>query len=240
MGRVRSGLGQRAAGVWYTYSTDHGHTWSAPVRVDTDDKTDIWPWLTLGDDGRAAVAWFEADLQLPNEDAQTSGSYGWRVVAAQTLDGFGCGGGPPHFLSSVATPRPFHTGTICQSGTGCQAQLIDRRLGDYFSIDIDGAGHLVLAYGDTTQGGAVSLPAFLRQDAGPLFRTSAAAPPTAAPPLGPSPAPTTPGSMPATGGGAAAGAVGAGLVAGAMGLAWVGRRRRERPRAEPLAGADDR
>ena len=64
---------------------------------------------------------------------------------------------------------PFHTGTICMGGTTCQAMLIDRRLGDYFTIDIDTTGALVAAYSDTRQGGAVSLPAFLRQTGGTSF-----------------------------------------------------------------------
>jgi hypothetical protein len=54
-------------------------------------------------------------------------------------------------------------------GTTCQAQLIDRRLGDYFTIDIDTTGALVAAYSDTRQGGAVALPAFLRQTGGTSF-----------------------------------------------------------------------
>jgi hypothetical protein len=70
---------------------------------------------------------------------------------------------------SKATPVPFHVGTICMGGTICQAMLVDRRLGDYFTIDIDTTGAVVLAYSDTRQGGAVSLPAFQRQTGGTLF-----------------------------------------------------------------------
>ena len=69
-----------------------------------------------------------------------------------------------------ATQEPFHIGTVCMGGTTCQAFLIDRRLGDYFTIDIDTTtGNLVAAYSDTRQGGAVSLPAFLRQTGGTTF-----------------------------------------------------------------------
>jgi hypothetical protein len=71
-----------------------------------------------------------------------------------------------------ATAEPFHTGTICQGGTACQAQLIDRRLGDYFSVGIDGAGQMYAVYSDTRQGGAVSLASFLHQSGGPSFRTT--------------------------------------------------------------------
>jgi hypothetical protein len=58
---------------------------------------------------------------------------------------------------------------VCTGGTICQAELIDRRLGDYFTIDITWDGKLVAAYSDTRQGGAVALPAFFKQTGGPSF-----------------------------------------------------------------------
>ena len=64
-----SGQGERPAGVYYATSRDGARTWSAPIRVDTDDNTDIWPWLAVGDDGRVAIAWLEADVALPDNDA---------------------------------------------------------------------------------------------------------------------------------------------------------------------------
>jgi hypothetical protein len=186
-GRGTSG---RKAGIYYSYSTDRGHTWAAPLRVDPDERTDIWPWLAVGDTGRVAIAWFGADMALPDENAETSGTYGWNVYAAQTLDGLGCSpsgvgaaaaatagstsSSPPQFTVVKATPEPFHTGTICQGGTVCQAFAIDRRLGDYFAVEIDGDGHMYAAYSDTRQGGAVSLPALLRQSGGPSFLAATA------------------------------------------------------------------
>jgi hypothetical protein len=168
-----SGNGSRAAGVWYSYSVDSGRTWAKPTRVDTDDHTDIWPWIAVGDAGRVAVAWFGNDHALPNNDAEAAGPADpWNVYVAQTTTGLGClGATSPGFKVTRATPVPFHVGTICMGGTTCQAQLIDRRLGDYFTIDIDTTGALVAAYSDTRQGGAVSLPAFLRQTGGTSFVT---------------------------------------------------------------------
>ena len=166
-----SGNGSRAAGIWYSYSTDAGRTWAKPARVDTDDHTDIWPWIAVGDAGRVAIAWFGNDHALPNNDAEAAGPNDpWNVYVAQTTNGLGCTGSTsPGFKITRATPVPFHTGTICMGGTTCQAMLIDRRLGDYFTIDIDTTGALVAAYSDTRQGGAVSLPAFLRQTGGTSF-----------------------------------------------------------------------
>ncbi|MGH9033603.1 MAG: hypothetical protein ACRDZV_15880, partial [Acidimicrobiia bacterium] len=148
-----------------------GRSWATPVRVDSDDHTDIWPWIAVGAPGRVAVAWFGNDNELPQHDAEQAGPDDpWNVYVAQTHTGLGCEESTSAgFRMTRATPEPFHVGTVCQGGTACQAQLVDRRLGDYFTIDIDTTGAVVAAYSDTRQGGAVALPAFFRQSGGPGF-----------------------------------------------------------------------
>jgi hypothetical protein len=77
--------------------------------------------------------------------------------STETLSRQGCGGtSVPGFKITRATPEPLHTGTVCTGGTVCQAELVDRRLGDYFTIDIDWSGRLVAAYSDTRQGAGAS------------------------------------------------------------------------------------
>ena len=126
--------------------------------------------LAAGDDGRVAVAWLEAGRRLPNHDAETPGEYGWRVIGAQTLNGHGCRrSASPGFKVATMTPDPVHTGTICQGGTTCQAELVDRRMGNYFTVEIDATGRIWAGYSDTRRGGAVALPGFVRQAAGPRF-----------------------------------------------------------------------
>jgi hypothetical protein len=165
-----SGRGSRPAGVWFSYSKTRGKSWSAPTRVDTNDNTDIWPWLAVGDKGKVAVAWLGANKSLPNHDAQTAGDHEWRIYIAQTLNGLGCKGSTaPGFRTTTATPKAVHTGTICQGGTACQAQAIDRRLGDFFTIEIDNGGHVWAGYSDTSEGGAVALPGFVHQRGGIPF-----------------------------------------------------------------------
>jgi hypothetical protein len=63
----------------------------------------------------------------------------------------------------------MHRGTICQGGTVFQAEGIDRRLGDFFTIEVDNTGRMWGGYSDTRQGGAVALPAFVRQNGGPTL-----------------------------------------------------------------------
>ena len=172
-----SGQGGRPAGVWYSYSTDAGKTWATPTRVDTNNNTDIWPWLAVGDKGKVAVAWLGADQELPNHNAETQGDQEWRIFVAQTLNGLGCSGsGAPGFKAVTATPRAVHTSTICQGGTACQAAAIDRRLGDFFTIEIDNSGHVWGGYSDTAEGGATALPGFIHQSGGIPFITQRAEP----------------------------------------------------------------
>jgi LPXTG-motif cell wall-anchored protein len=224
--------GDREAGIYYSRSTDGGRTWATPVRVDRDDHTDIWPWIGVGDDGRVAIAWLGADKKLPNEDAQTAGTYGWRIIGAVTTTGLGCASSAtPSFSVATATKDPVHTGTICQGGTVCQAQLIDRRLGDYFSVEVDGTGRMWAGYSDTRVPGSVSLPAFVRQQGGPslLVPKRAGTTPTAT--TGKPPAAVDAGSTPSAGGGSLASTgSGAQLPAAAalllLGAALLLRRRR--------------
>jgi hypothetical protein len=220
-----SGHGDRDAGIWYSRSTDAGRTWAAPVRVDRDDNTDIWPWIGVGDNGRVGIAWLGADKKLPNQDAETPGTHGWRIIGAVTTTGLGCAGSAtPSFSVATATKDPVHTGTICQGGTVCQAQLIDRRLGDYFSVEVDGTGRMWAGYSDTRVPGSVSLPAFVRQQGGPslLVPRTAGNKPTAttgAPPAD-VPAAVTPGggngSLASTGAGAELPAAAALILLGAL------------------------
>jgi hypothetical protein len=167
-----SGQGVRKAGVWYSHSKTGGRTWAKAVRVDRDDRTDIWPWLAVGRPGRVAISWFGNEAELPDHNAESATEEdGWDVYVAQTLTGLGCRGSTTAGWGKPVkvTPEPFHVGTVCMAGTVCQAQVVDRRLGDYFTIDIDTSGRVVGAYSDTRQGGAVALPAYFRQTGGPAF-----------------------------------------------------------------------
>ena len=225
--------GDRAAGIWFSSSKDGGRTWAEPTRVNTGSNTAIWPWLAAGDDGRVAVSWLEADVELPEHDAETPGDHGWRIKAAATLTGLGCKSSPtPSFTVATATQEPVHSGTICQGGTTCQAFAIDRRLGDYFSMEIDNTGHMYMGYSDTRIPGSVALPGFVRQAAGPSLLAPKSAPgkaPTAntGQPAGAVPPESMPrpagGSLPATGATALLPWSGALVL---LGLALAARRRR--------------
>jgi hypothetical protein len=170
--------------VLVSSSTDptNQESWVTRVIHDTrlDDPTPgsgpdevLWPWISAGEDGRVAVSWFQADRPVPDtEDVPAE----YRVYAAQTITANGwvdeCGvSHPPIWEAGLATPQPFHTGTICSSGTTCQIGGIDRRLGDYHTNAISADGRLLIAYSDTSvkPNGAISHPGFIRQATGVDF-----------------------------------------------------------------------
>ena len=201
-----NGSGLREQGIWYAFSTDQGETWSLPTRVDQDANADVWPWIEVGAPGQVAITWLQGDAviegTLPGEEG--GDDVQWSVAVAHTGTGLGCDvSDQAGFTVVQASAEPVHTGTICQHGTTCQADLTDRRLGDYFSVAVDLDGVVHVAVSDTRQGGAVALPLHVRQVGGPTLDAPPEAPGQVAPPQAPD-EPT-----PSTGGGAALAGLGA-------------------------------
>jgi hypothetical protein len=164
------GSATRDRGIYYTYSTDRGETWSPAQRVSGDTGLAIWPWIAVGDEGGVSIAWLQNDEGTSANPEAVPASSGWHVEVAQSQTGLGCADSDlAGFTVTRASDEPVHRGTICNGGTLCQAQAIDRRLGDYFSNAVDAEGRTVIAVSDTRQGGAVALPLVIRQVEGPTI-----------------------------------------------------------------------
>jgi hypothetical protein len=145
--------------------------WSKPVTIPRiGHGTPFWTWTVAGEDGRAAVGWYEA---VPVEG---SNNVAVRAYVAATTNAKGskerCSGGgvvkvPPQFSVADVAHRPIHVGQFPCNGTGCNASG-DRRLGDFFTINYDAEGRLFVTTGDTTLKGPggvelqVSRPLFVR------------------------------------------------------------------------------
>jgi len=146
-----------------------------PIHIPNGGKDALWPWLIAGDDGRLAVTWYERE---PETDE-------FRIKVAYTLNAHGktvtCSDGskkfvPPQFSVTNASGRPIHDNKICLSGTNCNAnpnfESGDRRLGDFFTINFDREGNLIIASADTMLKSptgdekAISNPLFIRQKTG--------------------------------------------------------------------------
>jgi hypothetical protein len=160
-------------------SRDGGRTWLRhPIVVAQARRTPgahngtvLWPWLAAGNRGNVSVVWYQYNAIVGNPDQATCTTCGVSVMEASLF-----GVGTRHLRRYVvdASGRPIHFGGICQSGTTCFATGQDRRLGDYFTNNLDAHGCVIIASGDTTKMDPItgkprpwSLPIFIHQDAGP-------------------------------------------------------------------------
>jgi hypothetical protein len=175
--------------VYLDESADGGRSWlpkplvvAAASRIAGPHRgTVLWPWVAAGSTGNVSVVWYQYDRVVPNPDQATCD------CAVSVMDANLYGVGTDHLTRYVvdAAGRPIHYGGICQSGTTCVATGQDRRLGDYFTNNLDGNGCVIIATGDTTkldpitgQQRAWSLPLFLHQDTGPSLTGKTCRPPS--------------------------------------------------------------
>ena len=163
--------------VSFTYfERETEETNAEKIVIPTPPGDALWPWTIAGDDGRAAVVWYQNLAGDPRN---------FYIYAAITHNAHGstvtCSDGstreiPPRFTVVNASARPIHFGDICLQGTTCNANPSfeggDRRLGDFFTVNFDSEGNLFIASADTMLqnplGGAkpVGNPIFIRQESG--------------------------------------------------------------------------
>lgn len=163
--------------VTFNYFDRSTEQWGpAAVEIPIPKGDAMWPWLIAGDDGRAAMVWYQNFEGEPSKfyamAAYTTNAYGTTVTCSDGTTKFV----PPQFSVTNASGRPIHEGAICLQGTACNANPSfpagDRRLGDFFTINFDKNGQLFIVSGDTTlkspTGGPkpVGNPIFIRQSAG--------------------------------------------------------------------------
>ena len=140
-------------------------------RVNRDDvETTVMPWLVAGAPGRVAVAYF-GTKSVGNPD---EGSFvaSWYPYVSMTLDALAPN---PHWLQTATTTHPFHYGSICLGGLGCDLSVPkgDRSLADYFAMDLSPTtGRLSVVYGSAAKKpddavGHVSTATVVTQESGP-------------------------------------------------------------------------
>lgn len=170
-----TGNGTGRGFVHFSYFDRRARSWSAPIEIPTPEGEALWPWVTAGDDGRVAVAWYQTLAGNPDEVfiyvAYSTNGHGSTVQCSDGSTRFV----PPQFVVANASGRPVHVGKICQSGLGCNLTTSeggDRRLGDFFTINFDHTGKIFLVSADTTLksplGGPkpVANPVFIKQSGG--------------------------------------------------------------------------
>jgi len=135
--------------VMLSTSTDGGQRWSRPRQLNApDEPTVIFPWITAGDPGRIAVAWYgsrqAAYRGRPGPDPLEDGL--WDVTMAQSLDALSS---TPTVTRTTVSDHHVKYGNVSTGGLG-GAQ--DRSLGDFLQIETGLRGEAILSYVDDTSG----------------------------------------------------------------------------------------
>ena len=123
-------------------SLDAGKTWSEPRTLSAG--TAVFPWVDANADGVVGVVWYETlAMGAPDE---VDGEW-YPVHASMRLDE----GGLALLSTTRLSEEPVHEGAICTSGLGCvlDGRSEERRLLDFFEVDVDAAGASHVAWTST-------------------------------------------------------------------------------------------
>jgi len=102
--------------VYYSFSTNHGQTWSGPYLVSGSSGTQIFPWSTAGDAGKLDVVYYQTPYyDGTNTPDNYPSSAAWTVGFAQNLAATTKG---TSWSRQTASPTN-HFGGVCESGVTC-------------------------------------------------------------------------------------------------------------------------
>ena len=130
--------------VYYSYSTTHGTSWSAPVQVNkAPANTAIFPWSVANGAGNIDIVYYGTsyyDGTNPPDNYPSSAV--WYVYLAQNLNATK---GGSSFTQVQATPI-VHYGGVCESGVTCSG---NRDLYDDFGVAVNpNTGLASIVYSD--------------------------------------------------------------------------------------------
>jgi len=118
--------------LFYSFSTDQGAKWSAPVQVNSGtSKTAIEPWSVANGAGHVDIVWYGTSYyDGVNPPDSYPASAIWYVYMAQNLHATGSGSS---FTQVQATPE-VHSGGVCEGGITCTG---NRDLFDDFGVAVN-------------------------------------------------------------------------------------------------------
>ena len=120
-------------GVYVSSSSNHGDTWSMPLKVSTVTTT-VMPWIAALN-GKVDVVYYGTPAASTNDPTAV-----WNTYDSQFLGG--------SWSVGVVSNTPNRIGIVCLNGSGCRS---DRELLDLFEVAEDPAsGKAAVIYTDTT------------------------------------------------------------------------------------------
>jgi len=155
----------------YSFSTDQGNTWAAPIQIQTSGSpvgtlhNNVFAWPVAGDDGRVDIAWYGTPGVAPNPSNGPDSCDGcdWSLWMVQTLNGHAA---TPTFTAPILASEHFiHRGSM---NTLIGGQNGDRTLGDFLQLRMGPNGEAEIGYADSNNTDEVFAPhgMFVRQNGG--------------------------------------------------------------------------
>jgi hypothetical protein len=155
----------------YSFSTDQGNTWAAPIQIQTSGSpvgtlhNNVFAWAVAGDDGRVDIAWYGTPGVAPNPSngPDSCDACDWSLWMVQTLNGHAA---TPTFTAPILASEHFiHRGSMF---TLIGGQNGDRTLGDFLQLRMGPNGEAEIGYADSNNINEASAPhgMFVRQNAG--------------------------------------------------------------------------
>jgi hypothetical protein len=155
----------------YSFSTDQGNTWHAPIQINTSGSpvgtlhNNVFAWAVAGDDGGVDIAWYGTPGLAPNPSNGPDSCDGcdWSLWMVQTLNGHTAS---PTFTAPILASEHFiHRGTM---NTLIGGQNGDRTLGDFLQVRMGANGEAEISYADSNNVNEASGPhaMFVRQNGG--------------------------------------------------------------------------
>src|SRR5438094_614764 len=155
----------------YSFSTDQGNTWAAPIQIDTLGSpagtlhNNVFAWAVAGDDGRVDIAWYGTPGVAPNPSngPDSCTACDWSLWIVQTLNGHAA---TPSFTAPILASEHFiHRGTM---NTLIGGQNGDRTLGDFLQLRMGPNGEAEIGYADSNNVDESFAPhgMFVRQNGG--------------------------------------------------------------------------
>jgi hypothetical protein len=155
----------------YSFSTDQGNTWAAPIQIDTSGSpvgtlhNNVFAWAVAGDDGRVDIAWYGTPGVAPNPSNGPDSCTGcdWSLWIVQTLNGHAA---TPTFTAPILASEHFiHRGSMY---TLIGHQNGDRTLGDFLQMRMGPNGEAEIGYADSNNMDEAFAPhgMFVRQNGG--------------------------------------------------------------------------
>jgi len=167
--------------VYYAASTNNGKSWRDPVKVNTGGGCATFPWITAGDNGKIALAWYETPY---DKDQGATDTFFQALSAGRTLYGGikvpffnyqdNLPKDAPWFLHSAAVAnatsnKPQVLETRVDTETPVLAGPMGRELWDFLQLDIGPDGRIHIAFVKKFKDGAPQTW-YVRSTAGPRLK----------------------------------------------------------------------